>query len=55
MEVLVKLENVFFSPARHVMKENLINGKECDIKLLQSSLPSGQAGILGASSLIWSE
>ena len=44
-----------FSSARHVMKENLINGKEYDIKLLQSSLPPGQAGILGASSLIWSE
>ena len=34
------------------MKENLINGKDCDIRLIQSALPSGQAGILGASSLM---
>ena len=44
-----------FSSARDIMDENLINGKECDIKLFQSGLPSGQAGILGASSLIWSK
>lgn len=43
------------SPAKDVMKENLINGKDCDIRLIQSALPSGQAGILGASSLIWLE
>ena len=55
MEELVRLENVFFSPAKDVMKENLINGKDCDIRLIQSALPSGQAGILGASSLIWLE
>ena len=44
-----------FSSARDIMNENLINGKECNIKLFQSGLPSGQAGILGASSLIWSK
>lgn len=44
-----------FSPARNVMKENLINGKDYDVKLIKSGLPAGQAGILGASSLIWAK
>ena len=42
------------TPARKSMNANLINGSENEIKLLQSSLPQGQAGILGAASLILS-
>ena len=43
------------SSARTTMNQNLINASEGDIKLLQSGLPKGQAGILGAASLIWSK
>ena len=42
------------SPARKIMNQNLINTSEGKVKLLQSGLPQGQAGILGAASLIWS-
>ena len=41
------------SSARKTMKDNLINSSAKDIKLVQSGLPQGQAGILGAASLIW--
>ncbi len=41
--------------ARSAMNQNLINASECGIKLLQSGLPQGQAGILGAASLVWSK
>ena len=37
------------------MKHNLINSSGKDIKLIQSGLPQGQAGILGAASLIWTK
>ena len=43
------------SSARKSMKDNLINSSVKDIKLIQSGLPQGQAGILGAASLIWTE
>ena len=43
------------SPARKIMNQNLINASEGKVKLLQSGLPQGQAGILGAASLIWSK
>ena len=43
------------SPARKTMNQNLINASEGKVKLLQSGLPQGQAGILGAASLIWSK
>ena len=43
------------SSARKSIKENLINSSRKDIKLIQSGLPQGQAGILGAASLIWSK
>ena len=42
-------------PARKIMNQNLINASEGKVKLLQSGLPQGQAGILGAASLIWSK
>ena len=44
-----------FAPARKSMKHNLINSSGKDIKLIQSGLPQGQAGILGAASLIWTK
>ena len=43
------------SPVRKIMNQNLINASEGKVKLLQSGLPQGQAGILGAASLIWSK
>ena len=43
------------SSARKSMEENLINSSGKDIKLIQSGLPKGQAGILGAASLIWTK
>ena len=43
------------SPARKIMNQNLINASDGKVKLLQSGLPQGQAGILGAASLIWSK
>ena len=44
-----------FASARKSMKHNLINSSGKDIKLIQSGLPQGQAGILGAASLIWTK
>ena len=44
-----------FASARKSMKNNLINSSGKDIKLIQSGLPQGQAGILGAASLIWTK
>ena len=41
-------------PAKQSMDRHLINNHADNIKLLQSGLPQGQAGILGAASLIWS-
>ena len=41
-------------PAKQSMDRHLINNHADDIKLLPSGLPQGQAGILGAASLIWS-
>ena len=41
-------------PAKQSMDRHLINNHAEDIKLLRSGLPQGQAGILGAASLIWS-
>jgi len=41
-------------PAKKSMDRFLINNHTDNIKLLQSGLPQGQAGILGAASLIWS-
>jgi len=41
--------------ARKEMNKNLINGSDPNIKLLRSGLPQGQAGILGAASLVWSK
>ena len=43
------------SSARKSMKDNVINNSGKDIKLIQSGLPQGQAGILGAASLIWTK
>ena len=43
------------SPARKSMKDNLINNSGKNIKLIQSGLPQGQAGILGAASMIWTK
>ena len=37
------------------MKDNLINNSGKNIKLIQSGLPQGQAGILGAASMIWTK
>ena len=41
-------------PAKQSMDRHLINGHAGKIELLASGLPQGQAGILGAASLIWS-
>ena len=41
-------------PAKKSMERHLINNHANRIKLLLSGLPQGQAGILGAASLIWS-
>ena len=41
-------------PAKKSMDRHLINGHAGKIELLASGLPQGQAGILGAASLIWS-
>ena len=41
-------------PAKKSMDRHLINNHADQIKLLASGLPQGQAGILGAASLIWS-
>jgi len=40
-------------PAKKSMDRHLINNHADKIKLLPSGLPQGQAGILGAASLIW--
>jgi glucokinase len=40
-------------PAKRSMDRHLINGHAGKIDLLRSGLPQGQAGILGAASLIW--
>jgi glucokinase len=40
-------------PAKISMEKYLINGNAHTISLLQSALPKGQAGILGAASLIF--
>jgi len=42
-------------PAKKSMDKYLINGHAETISLLQSGLPQGQAGILGAASLIWTK
>jgi len=41
-------------PAKEAMDAHLINGNAGTINLIQSALPQGHAGILGAASLIWS-
>ena len=41
-------------PAKDAMDAHLINGNAGKINLIQSALPQGHAGILGAASLIWS-
>ena len=41
-------------PAKDAMDAHLINGNAGTINLIQSALPQGHAGILGATSLIWS-
>jgi len=43
------------NPAKKSMDKYLINGHAETINLLQSGLPKGQAGILGAASLIWTK
>jgi len=40
--------------AKISMNRHLINGQAGHIELMRSGLPQGQAGILGAASLIWS-
>ena len=40
-------------PAKRSMDRHLINGHAGKIELIPSGLPQGQAGILGAASLIW--
>ena len=40
------------TPAKISMDKNLLSSHVGNIKLLQSGLPKGQAGILGAASLI---
>tara|TARA_A100001011_G_scaffold328818_1_gene353746 strand:- start:1216 stop:2163 length:948 start_codon:yes stop_codon:yes gene_type:complete len=40
-------------PAKASMDRHLINGHAGSIDLIRSGLPQGQAGILGAASLIW--
>ena len=40
-------------PAKASMDRHLINGHAGSIELILSGLPQGQAGILGAASLIW--
>ena len=40
--------------AKMSMDQHLINGQAGHIELMRSGLPQGQAGILGAASLIWS-
>ena len=42
-------------PAKESMDRHLINGHAGNIDLIRSGLPQGQAGILGAASLLWSE
>tara|TARA_B100000073_G_scaffold185176_1_gene153189 strand:+ start:17880 stop:18833 length:954 start_codon:yes stop_codon:yes gene_type:complete len=41
------------NPAKLAMDRHLINNQSESIHLLQSGLPKGKAGILGAASLIW--
>jgi glucokinase len=43
-----------FNPTRKVFESYLMENLKGKISILQSGLPPGQAGILGASSLIWS-
>ena len=45
--------NRILDPAKRSMDRHLINGHAGKIDLLRSGLPQGQAGILGAASLIW--
>jgi len=42
-------------PAKESMDRHLINGHAGNIDLIRSGLPQGQAGILGAASLLWSQ
>lgn len=41
------------NPAKKSMNRHLINGHDETIQLIRSGLPQGQAGILGAASLVW--
>ena len=46
--------NRILDSAKISMDQHLINGQAGHIELMRSGLPQGQAGILGAASLIWS-
>ena len=41
------------SPTRIALETYLMDNLKGKIKVLQSGLPTGQAGILGAASLLW--
>ena len=43
-----------FNPTRKAFESYLMENLKGRISILQSGLPPGQAGILGAASLIWS-
>ena len=43
-----------FDYAKEEMNKNLLEGQKGKIKIIRSKLIDGQAGVLGAASLIWS-
>lgn len=52
---LTSAGELLFEPTRRALDENLFHVFRGTVKLLPSSVPLGQAAILGASALIWRE
>ena len=52
---LVQAGNLLIEPTKRYMEEFMLNLFKNKVKILQSKLPGGSAGILGAGALIWNE
>jgi glucokinase len=52
---LASAGELLFAPTRRAMEENMFHVFRGTVKLLPSSVPQGQAAILGAGALIWRE
>jgi len=52
---LALAKDLIFKPTKEYMEQNLLSIYKGKVKLLQSELSTQNAGVLGASSLIWSD